>query len=188
MKPHLYPPGKATGILKQDNTFSWEPVEWGKCSCGLFHSNRSIPQAFWNKPWTRRTKQREKVGIILIRDNKEIWVTQSYNNCFGFPKGEKEINENVLEGAAREFYEETGTSITLETLQECNTIRIKIRDIKYTFYIVKVPATFEITSYPIDDVEITSYGWKPINDVMSLKLSKAIQKIFGIYLHNRNSL
>ena len=181
MYPHIYPPGTATGYTEDRENFKWETVEWGKCPCGLWHSNRVIPDSFWNKKWTGKKKQREKVGVILFKDNRELWVTQSYNNCFGFPKGEKESDETPIVGAAREFYEETGTKIQIETLKKCKKINAKIRDIFYTFYIWNVPKSFELTTYPLDDVEITSCGWIDISNIGSLRLSKAIQKIFNIF-------
>ena len=59
---------KASG-KKIKNHFYWEEVTWKKCSCGLVHSNRSIPPEFWKRKWVKKAK-REKVGIMIIKEDK----------------------------------------------------------------------------------------------------------------------
>ena len=172
---------KASG-KKVNNHFVWEKVTWVKCKCGLYHSNREIPPIFWKRKWNKKTK-REKVGTMLIK-NDMIWITQSYNKCFGFPKGEKEHGETDKDTCIREFKEETGGIITKEQLNDIDKIVTKVRDIKYTFFIVKVEDDFEINTYPEDDVEITTFGWKKINNIFDIYLSKAIKKTLKIFLNN----
>ena len=164
---------KASG-KKIKNHFYWEDVTWKKCKCGLVHSNRSIPPEFWRRKWVKKAK-REKVGIMLIKKDS-IWVTQSYNKCFGFPKGEKEEGETDKETCVREFKEETGSTITQEDLSDDLKIVTRVRDIKYTFFILYVNSDYEINTLPEDDVEITTFGWKKLNNIFEIHLSKSNQK------------
>jgi len=164
---------------KVRNHFHWDRVTWTKCSCGLYHSNRDIPPEFWKRKWKKK-KKREKVGIMIIKNNY-IWVTQSYNKCFGFPKGEKEHGETDEDTCIREFKEETGSIIDKKFLKDSQKIVIKVRDIKYTFFVLFVKNDFSINTTPEDDVEITSFGWKNINNIYDLHLSKAIKKTLHIF-------
>jgi 8-oxo-dGTP pyrophosphatase MutT (NUDIX family) len=171
---------KASG-KKIKNHFYWENVTWKKCKCGLVHSNRSIPPEFWKRKWVKKAK-REKVGIMVIKGDN-IWVTQSYNKCFGFPKGEKEEGETDKETCVREFKEETGSTITQEELSDDLKIVTRVRDIKYTFYILYVNSDYEINTLPEDDVEITTFGWKKLSNIFEIHLSKAIRKTLKIYFN-----
>jgi 8-oxo-dGTP pyrophosphatase MutT (NUDIX family) len=182
---HKKPRGKASGRINKEGKWIWENVKWEKCCCGLWHSNRFIPSEFWNQSWNNNNDEnRKKVGIILTRDKSEIWITQSYHNCYGFPKGEKEPFESVEECAKREFKEETGCSVDKLDLSKTIAIRTAIENIQYIFYIIHVPKTFELSTFPIDNVEITSCGWFPINRISELKLSKAMRRVFEMYKRN----
>lgn len=120
---------------------------------------------------------RKKVGVILIRNNSEIWVTQCYNKCYGFPKGEREPLETIEETARREFLEETGMSIGEVDLKKCKTVNVYIENVEYIYYIVHVPREFECYSFPRDDVEITSFGWVSLEMLRSLNLSRVVKII-----------
>ena len=176
-------------IDKKNHTWVWDKVKWSKCDyCGFYHSNRKIPDEFWEREWISTVKFREKVGIILIKGNKHIWITESYHNCYGFPKGEKEQGETTEECAKREFKEETGHSIDNINLSKCLQVTTSIDNITYIFYVVHVPGHFELEHFPEDDVEITSCGWMDIEGVSKLKLSKAIRKIYNLYNRHINNV
>lgn len=181
---HKKPYGKASGYKKLGE-WHWQCVSWVKCHCGLWHSNRFIPPEFWEQEWIRPTvMNRKKVGIILIKDKRYLWVTQSYHKCYGFPKGEKEPNESIEDCAKREFKEETGCSIDKVKLSDCVVIRTGIEDIQYIFYCIHVDSNFDLFTFPVDDVEITSCGWVDIDSVGNLKLSKAIRRVFELFKKN----
>lgn len=178
------PYGKSSGKRIENGDWKWQKVSWVKCHCGMWHSNRFIPRSFWYQKWEIKNKDRKKVGIMLIRDNSEVWITQSYHNCFGLPKGEKEITETVEECAKREFLEETGCSIENVQLSKCVSIITNIENIQYIFYVIHVPKSFELYTFPVDDVEITSCGWMNLREIDTLKLSKAIKRIFELFKTN----
>ena len=173
----------ASGI-KIKNKWNWEKVIWEKCdNCNLYHSNRIIPNEYFDREWDTTTLTRYKVGIILLRSDQNVLITESYNNCYGFPKGEKEPNESIQECAKREFKEETGMCIDHIKLDDCKKLTTNIENINYVFFVVRVSNFFKLEKYPIDDVEITSFGWKNIEDLAKYKLSKAIRKIYNIYMN-----
>tara|TARA_B110000211_G_scaffold227382_1_gene282154 strand:- start:551 stop:997 length:447 start_codon:yes stop_codon:yes gene_type:complete len=145
----------------------------------MWHSNRFIPKEFWNQDWGIVNIRRKKVGIIMIKGNSEVLVTQSYHRCYGFPKGEKEKNESVEECAKREFLEEIGMNINKINLKNLKQVRTMIEDVEYIYFIIHVPKDFELLTFPIDDVEITSFGWKRINQLRFLNLSKAVKMIIS---------
>lgn len=172
------PFGKATGMCSAKGDWVWDPVRWKKCTrCAMWHSNRFIPPEFWRQDWGTRspTEERFKAGIIVLRGNS-VWMTQSYNSCYGFPKGEKERDETVETCAKREFLEETGCAFNCE-LDQCVSLRTQIENITYVFFVARVPLSFEMSTFPIDDIEITSCGWVDLGDVHKLKLSKAVRRV-----------
>lgn len=114
----------------------------------------------------------------MLHKKNQIFITESYNSCYGFPKGEKEHNETVEQCAKREFFEETGYNIENTDLSNYKILKTNIENITYIFYVIKVGENFDLNTFPIDDVEITSFGWKRINEIKNLKLSKAVKKIF----------
>jgi 8-oxo-dGTP pyrophosphatase MutT (NUDIX family) len=173
---------ETSDIEQHKPNFTWEPAKWIKCEkCSLWHSNREIPKGYLTSgKWKVRKGSRKKVGIILIRERpegKQIWMIQSYNNCFGFPKGEKEVDESESECAIREFREETGWNINID-LGKRKYLTHKIENILYMFYIVHMKPDFDITTVPEDDVEITTFGWCNVNNIPNLKLSKVGRVIF----------
>jgi 8-oxo-dGTP pyrophosphatase MutT (NUDIX family) len=104
-------------------------------------------------------------------------MTQSYNRCYGFPKGEKEVDESLEECAKREFYEETGMNIMGMDLSKFKCVNIFIENVEYVYYIIHVPSSFVVNSLPYDDVEITSFGWISLDRIHYLFLSKAVKKL-----------
>lgn len=171
------PIGFASGF-KKNSKWSWTPAKWVHCRCGLWHSNRFIPKDFWNQKWTPRVQiGRRKAGVILVRDFKEFWITQSYNRCYGFPKGECEIGETLEECAKREFKEETGLNIDRLDMSKFQQVRTFIENVEYVYFVIHVPREFDILAFPPDDVEITSFGWVGVSNIKSLVLSKAVRKI-----------
>lgn len=174
------PWGASSGKQESSSDWVWKKVRWKRCHCGLWHSNRFIPKEFWKQKWKKRGYVRQKAGVILIRDYNQVWVTQSYNRCYGFPKGEKELGESLETCAKREFYEETGMNIDDLDFSKFKQVRTFIENVEYVYFVIYVPVGFDIRTYPTDDVEITSFGWVCIRDIKRLTLSKAVKRILNI--------
>lgn len=161
----------------------WDPVEWSKCeTCKMFHSNRMIPDEYWNRNWKIEPKK-NTAGVILIKTvvingaNVDMfWMVQSYHNSYGFPKGKMEKGETSKQAAEREFYEETGTVINLDKCMEMRqTITSMRKNTKkiISFFVKRVPVDFDITTFPKSDHEITSFGW--VSDTKNIRLNKVSQ-------------
>ena len=58
-------------------------------------------------------------------------------------------------------------------------IRTYIENVEYVYFIIHVPPEFNINTKPLDDVEITSYGWVRFDRINDLYLSKAVKKILN---------
>ena len=173
---HDKPKGFKSG-LKICQHWLWEPADWINCSvCGMYHSNRDIPEEFWNREWSKDDKKVQKAGIIFVRGD-EVLVTQSYHNLFGFPKGNSNLGESPSQCAKREFKEETGIDINVN-LSECEKIVYKN---KYTFFVVRVSNNFEISTTPLDSAEITTFGWYSVHRIKDLNFSKAMNAVFEQY-------
>ena len=57
----------------------WEIPDWKFCNnCNLFHSNRTIPQKYWDE-WEHYTNKevKKKCGIFIIKNDK-FFAVQSY--------------------------------------------------------------------------------------------------------------
>jgi len=50
----------------------------------------------------------ERAGIVVLYNNKILTVLGKVSNKWGLPKGEICVNENIVDAAIRELYEETG--------------------------------------------------------------------------------
>ena len=106
MNKHTFPQDKKSGVLTQSG-WEWEKADWKNCRCGLFHSNRDVPDVFWDKwrnmepeptlPDGRPKVMSHSAGVILVKGDN-VWVTQAYSNCYGFIKGSYEPdNENFFQ-------------------------------------------------------------------------------------------
>jgi 8-oxo-dGTP pyrophosphatase MutT (NUDIX family) len=165
-KGHIIPPGHKTRKI--------DKIDWVKCWCGMHHSNREIPSDYWDK-YTKLSEATAKYNCgIILRKKGALFVVQSYNNYYGFPKGSiRNKHESFEVCALREFYEETGHILDLskhkyrQILLKNDTTRVT-----YIFFIVSVDDDFDIDTKPIDNMEITSFGWIPVADLPSMRISK----------------
>lgn len=158
---HIIPQTRASGVQDENGEWRWSPVQWSKCWCGMKHSNRHIPGKFWDRKWDKPIGPKLSAGVLLWKQNnlgfKKYFMIQSYNNCFGIPKGKVDPDETFADAAVREFYEETGTKIIID--KSSFEIRKIIGRNRFSVYIIKVPWDFEIKTTPISDIEINSYGF-----------------------------
>jgi len=173
----IYVPFASGKII--DNNFIWFKVTWIKCNiCGMYHSNRKIPREYWNG---YRKKSKIKAGVILVKGDY-IYVTQSYNNKYGFPKGTVENGEEIRDAAIRETYEESGYMIK-NGFENMKYMYLKYNKIEYHFYVVNIDVDIIWDYIPIDDVETTTFGWSHKDDVLKLNLSKPMRKVFLKFNH-----
>lgn len=164
-----------------DGKWVWEPVVWEKCSCGISHSNRSIPDSFWNQKWEKPKNGKSSAGVLLWKEycgRKKFLLVQSYGNLYGIPKGKIEDGESFFDGALREFYEETGTNLEID-YNDFFEVRKCIGRDRTSIYIAKVPWNFNITSVPKSDVEISSFGFVDSNILGRYKINNFSKNILS---------
>ena len=67
--------------------------------------------------------RKKKAGIFFYdKDQDKILLVLSRNECWGFPKGTQEDNETIKECAIREVKEETGITISNDSLSNYTRI------------------------------------------------------------------
>ncbi len=138
-----------------------------------------IPDEYWKQPWDKTKKN--TAGVILIRKKggkREFLIIQSYGNYYGWPKGKVEPEESMKSAAEREFREEIGTVISLDGSVE---LRQSFGSRIMSMFILEVDKSFEITSMPRSDHEITSWGWCREDNLWSLKMNRMSRDFLGMY-------
>lgn len=159
--------------------WDWDEVTWNLGKDNIYYSNRHYPKKFWNKKWDR--SQRDVAGVLLCRlnkeeDNLEVFIVQCYKNKWGFPKGKTDKGETFKKGACREFHEESGTIIDLDNATELKIIDNSKRRRIIFFYKIE-DSTFEIITKPRATVEITAFGWVPIENILDYNISISAKKV-----------
>lgn len=184
-----HPKQSRSGCVNDANEWEWESVSWIYCkACKLYFSDRLIPSEYWNRDW-RSEPKKNTAGVIIVKEGvsrngfkcDKFWMIQSYHNSYGFPKGKVENGETMRQAAEREFYEETGTKVSLDKCMEIRqSLFSKGGEKIISFFVKKVPRDFVITTYPNSDHEITSFGWVDERDIRYFKLNKMSQDIINL--------
>jgi len=72
----------------------------------------------------------ERAGVVVIFRNKILLVLGKYAQKWGIPKGEVLDNEQIIDAAVRELYEETGLIID----EDIKNLLVPSFSTKYTHY------------------------------------------------------
>ena len=112
-------------------------------------------------------------GVIGRNDEGKILMVQEQKGHWGFPKGRKEKGEKPLETARRELFEETGSTIKL------NSEKILYKTFHYYLkpkFVLKITGLFEgminEKEIKIQDGEIINAGWFTVSEALELKTPK----------------
>lgn len=166
--------GKKKSVVRaMCSTNHAEPVKWTKLSptttlVSGWKSNRSYTSDFMKGLYERRKQQKKRrgAGVVLLKEINEdeyhIFLVKSYNNKWGVPKGGIKDGETEQEAAEREFSEETGTCVDLT---DCEKVTLKSNGKTYYYFKKFVDSDFKIKTRPIDDIEITHYGWYKLYEI-----------------------
>jgi len=87
--------------------------------------------------WKNNKGVKISAGLVIIQDNKMLLVHPSNSPWWGtysIPKGGVDKNEDALEGAIRETFEETGIKIKKKHISEKNAGFINYTDNKGNVY------------------------------------------------------
>lgn len=126
------------------------------------------------------------VGIIVKKGNQPSYLLVSSKRNFGKysgyyypPAGHIEGSENELSALKREIKEELGLNIT--NAKKLVDTDGDIKDQKTSWYLCNV----ENYSFAIDKQELQSAGFFTRQEMKSMKIWPATQKVFEKYIFNR---
>lgn len=121
--------------------------------------------------------EKRKAGV-LVWYNNNILLTQSYNNCWGIPKGHMEpFDESTKVCAERELKEETGLCVKLNDsdlykiiLDNCYVYKIQIENMDV------------VDLENLSNLDSTGIGWVDLECAFDFNLNFLTRKILmGVY-------
>lgn len=116
--------------------------------------------------------EKRKAGVFVCCDNK-VLLTQSYNNCWGIPKGQMEpFDQTTKMCAERELKEETGLIVVLND----NDLYRIILDNCY-IYKISVENVNIINIQNFENLDSTGIGWVDIECASDFNLNFLTRKI-----------
>lgn len=107
-------------------------------------------------------------GCVIVKDNKVLMVKEGKKECFeqwNFPSGHIEEGENIIDGALRETFEETGCRVKLVGLLPIS--QIFADDDTYILFRFKAEIVDE--NLNVDHKEILDVKWIDIEDIKKMK-------------------
>jgi 8-oxo-dGTP pyrophosphatase MutT (NUDIX family) len=140
-----------------------------KGCCSLKILTKNTGEGYKKQPYPF---EKRKAGVYVYCGNK-ILLTQSYNKCWGIPKGQMEmLDENTKVCAERELKEETGLSISL---RDHDLYRI-VLDNCY-IYRVQIENTDVVNVEDLTNLDSTGIGWVNIECAFDFNLNYLTKKI-----------
>jgi hypothetical protein len=116
--------------------------------------------------------EKRKAGVYVYCGNK-ILLTQSYNKCWGIPKGQMEVlDQNTKICAERELKEETGLCIRLN---DQDLYRIVLDN--YYIYRVQIQNMDMVDVGDLANLDSTGIGWVNIECAFDFNLNYLTKKI-----------
>lgn len=116
--------------------------------------------------------EKRKAGVFVCCGNK-VLLTQSYNNCWGIPKGQMEpFDQTTKMCAERELKEETGLIVVLND----NDLYRIILDNCY-IYKISVENVNIIDIQNLENLDSTGIGWVDIECASDFNLNFLTRKI-----------
>ncbi|OGH58955.1 MAG: hypothetical protein A2725_04385 [Candidatus Magasanikbacteria bacterium RIFCSPHIGHO2_01_FULL_33_34] len=112
---------------------------------------------------------KDDAGAILInKKTRHIALVKMHHNIWGFPKGGIRENENILDAAKREVYEETGVK-EVEVIKKLPTYQ-RANSYKPDEFITLNMYIFETEEDELKQIEydIAEVKWVPIDEVMDI--------------------
>lgn len=121
--------------------------------------------------------EKRKAGVFVCCGDK-VLLTQSYNSCWGIPKGHMELSDiDTKQCAERELKEETGLIVTLK---DSDLYRI-VLDNCYV-YRIYTESMDDVNLENLDNLESTGIGWIDLECAFDLNLNAITKKILmGTY-------
>lgn len=142
-------------------------IECNKGCCLLKILQKAKHENNHNYPFEKR-----KAGVFVSCGEK-VLLTQSYNNCWGIPKGQMEpydLDTKIC--AERELKEETGLEITLN---DHDLYKIILNN--YYIYKINIDNMNIINLENLPNLDSTGIGWVNIECAFDLNINFLTRKI-----------
>lgn len=127
-------------------------------------------------------KFKDDAGAILInKKTRHIALVKMHHNVWGFPKGGIRENENILDAAKREVYEETGVK-NIKVIKKLPTYQ-RANSYKSDEYITINMYIFETEEDNLKQVEydIAEVKWSPVDEVAdNLTIRADVEYFFSV--------
>lgn len=150
------------------------PIRCSNKCCELLSTTKVVTEP---KYYLRDKSHRSKSGAIIVDNNNNILITQSYNRLWGIPKGSKEFHESLNVTCVRETKEETGIDISSYKLDSFYSFFMN-KSFYKIFYVqlnIKGPSTKNPTDLTS---ESTGCGWIKLECLYNLYIQKVIKLNF----------
>ncbi|ABF82141.1 hypothetical protein MIV111R [Invertebrate iridescent virus 3] len=123
-------------------------------------------------PNERYPFEKRKAGVFVECGSKFLLV-QSYNDCWGIPKGHMEAYDHSPKTCAeRELKEETGLEVKLT---DAHLFRILLDN--YYIYKISIPSVDQVDLSALPQLDSTGIGWVDMECAFDLNLTVLTQKI-----------
>lgn len=118
---------------------------------------------------------KSKSGIVVIDSDNKILISQSYNHCWGIPKGSMEPHENCREASIRETLEETGLDLSEYMHASKLHVFVFFNNVHAIFFIKLNKKGPKVSHPSFLNTESTGCGWININCLQYLYMKKRIK-------------
>jgi len=145
----------------------------GCCSLKMLPKNKTKDHAI-PYPFEKR-----KAGVLVCCGNK-VLLTQSYNSCWGIPKGQMELlDQSTKTCAERELKEETGLDATLSD----NDLYRILLDNCY-IYKICIESVDMVNLNDLEKLDSTGIGWAEVECSFDFNLNYLTKKILNSIYYN----
>lgn len=130
-------------------------------------------------------------GIILINENKEIFIANRVDNGeWSIPGGSLEVGESLEDCIVRELYEETGIVVNKRNLRlnSVKSIQEPVLKNGRQIYVVSISYytnKFDIKGFKLNEREFSEYKWESISDLIRMNLTVYSRVAIEEFINNK---
>jgi 8-oxo-dGTP pyrophosphatase MutT (NUDIX family) len=117
-------------------------------------------------------------SCYLETDGSLLMLKGSKNHLWGVPAGKLEKNEDPLDGARRELFEEIGWRYSGH-MPFIGTLYVSLKEYDFTFHMYSVPIDRKVEIILSD--EHLEFRWVPFPEIEKLPLIKGALEAFRFY-------
>jgi 8-oxo-dGTP diphosphatase len=114
-------------------------------------------------------------GIVFVTPDKKVLLLKKENGKWTFPGGHREPNEEPLQTAQRECFEELGMNPDGEMVGKLKITKDEVQKPVYSFFKIVEEFTPSLSG------EHKGFAWIDYKKLKSEKLTKVFQPYWGLY-------